>query len=431
MGFRVKWALLGLLVFVPGPAARAGGPVPTVRIGVMQGRERVSFSGSEGVIVKALRGGREIARAGPGETWEARADGGRVHLEDASGAREWAGSSGYRLMAPEGGTVTLYGVGEHWDGAVDREYRGVIELRSQRGGLAAVNAVDIETYLRGVVPSEMPARYPVEALKAQAVAARGQALMKAGRHRRDGFDLCAGQHCQVYGGATVEDERSDRAIADTKGEVVVWEGRIADTLYSSNCGGHTANNEDYWVGQRPAPYLRGQPDFEGAGVGVSFPLAEDELEQFLKYAPPVNCNRPGYARASTIRWWFVVPRGELEETLRGTVGEFGELLNVRIMERGGSGIVRDLLVTGSRRPVRLRGGSEIRRAMGGLNSAFFAVEPVKGEGEFPAAFVIWGAGWGHQVGMCQVGAAGQADAGRDYREILAKYYVGCEVVRRY
>jgi len=432
MNFRVKWAVLGLLVFVAGQSGQADGVLPKVRIGLVRAGEGVSFSGPAGVTIQTLRGDRAIGTAGPGEVWEARAERAGVGLRDARGSGSWTFRHGFRVVGPEDGVVTVYGVEGHWDGIEDRDYRGVIEVRRGRPGrLRVINTVDVETYLRGVVPSEMPAGYPVEALKAQAVAARCQALRKAGRHRREGFDLCAGQHCQVYGGATVEDERSDTAVEETRGEVLVWENRVADTLYSSNCGGHTANNEDYWVGQRPEPYLRGAPDFDEVELGLSFPLAPEELERFLKYAPAVNCNQPGHARASTIRWWSVTPRGELEETLRREVGEFGELLDVRIADRGESGIVRDVAVVGSRKLVRVRGGGDIRRALGGLNSAFFAVEPVKGEGELPVAFVIWGAGWGHQVGMCQVGAAGLAEKGWEYRRILAKYYQGCEVKRRY
>jgi stage II sporulation protein D len=263
------------------------------------------------------------------------------------------------------------------------------------------------------------------------VAARGQALMKAGRHRAEGFDLCATPHCQVYGGATSESETSDQAVAMTWGEVLEYQGKLADTLYSSTCGGHTANNEDYWPGQHPVPYLRGVPDYDIPEVPLIFPLAGDGLNQYLKYAPAVNCNQPWYAKSSKLRWWSVVPREELAKTLAAEAGEFGELLDIRITDRADSGVVREVAVIGTKALQKIRGGSAIRRGFGGMNSASFAVERI-GEGEGPpVAFAVWGAGWGHQVGMCQVGAAGMADAGWDYRSILSKYYTGCDVVRRY
>ena len=206
MNFRAKWAVLGLLVFVAGQSGQADGVLPKVRIGLVRAREGVSFSGPAGVTIQTLRGDREIGTAGPGEVWEASAERAGVGLRDARGSGSWSFRHGFRVVAPEDGLVTVYGVEGHWDGVADREYRGVIEVRRGRPGrLRVINTVDVETYLRGVVPSEMPAGYPAEALKAQAVAARCQSLRKAGRHRREGFDLCAGQHCQVrlHGGGPI------------------------------------------------------------------------------------------------------------------------------------------------------------------------------------------------------------------------------------
>ena len=432
MGFRARWVLVALLALVAGQSERAEGVLPQVRVGLVQERETVAFSGPAGVTVEDLRGGVVIGWTPPGQVWQVRVEQSGPRLVDEAGSQMGLVEGGVRLLPPEGGVVTLCGIGGHWDGISDRSYRGAIEIVRGPGALlAAVNVVDIETYLRGVVPSEMPPSYPLAALQAQAVAARGQALTKAGRHREDGFDLCAGQHCQVYGGATSEDPRSDEAVASTYGEVLVYDGQLADTLYSSNCGGHTANNEDYWPQQRPVPYLRGQPDFQ-AEVNLEFPLSEEQLGQYLKYAPRVNCNQPQYAKGDKIRWWLVMSREDLERRLReAEVGKFGDLLGVRVTDRAESGVVREVAVIGTRRLVRVRGGAEIRRALGKLNSASFAVEPIKDKEGLPVAYVIWGAGWGHQVGMCQVGAGGLADEGWDYRRILAKYYLGCEVARRY
>jgi SpoIID/LytB domain protein len=191
------------------------------------------------------------------------------------------------------------------------------------------------------------------------------------------------------------------------------------------------NNEDYWPGQRPAPYLRAVEDFDPEVVDPRFPLGEAELRSYLKYAPAVNCNQPEYAKASYFRWWSIVPRAQLAESLTSVAGGFGDLLDVRVTGRADSGLVREVAVIGSRSLVKLRGGSDLRRALGGLNSASFAIEPIREGDAPPIAFAIWGSGWGHQVGMCQVGAAGLADRGWDYRQILSKYYQGCAVARRY
>jgi SpoIID/LytB domain protein len=444
MVLRLKWVLPALLVFVAGQPERCAGELPKVRIGLIQGAQGVTFAAPEGVVrVLDLAGANLIAETPQNECWQVSVEGGKLMVINSAGARvacrapvgsAGAGrlpGAGVLLMPPEGGVVRVCGVQGHWDKITDRDYRGIIEVRERDGALTVVNIVDVETYLRGVVPSEMPASYPLAALEAQAVAARGQVLIKAGRHQAEGFDLCATQHCQVYGGATSERPNSDRAAAATWGEVLEYEGRLADTLYSSNCGGHTVSNEDYWPTQQPIPYLRGGADYDRGLVQLEFPLAGEALEQYLKYAPPVYCNQPRYAKASRFRWWSVVPREELRKPLTAAVGDFGDLLDVRVTDRADSGVVREIAVIGTKRLFKVRGGAEIRRALGGLNSASCAIEPIREGDSPPVAFAIWGAGWGHQVGMCQVGAAGLADLGWDYRAILSKYYQGCTVVRRY
>jgi SpoIID/LytB domain protein len=256
-------------------------------------------------------------------------------------------------------------------------------------------------------------------------------FIKAGRHRSEGFDLCATQHCQVYGGATSEDPRSDLAVLETWGQVLEYDHAIANTLYSSTCGGHTVSNEDYWPEQEPSPYLRGCADYDYDAVQLSFPLPEEQLHDYLKYAPAVNCNQPRYARSSAIRWWSVLRRAELETTLTERVGDVGELLDLKITERADTGIVQEIEIIGTHGTRSIRGPARIRYALGGLNSASFTLDRIGEDDDRPIAYVILGAGWGHQVGMCQVGAAGLADSGWDYRRILSKYYPDCRLVRRY
>jgi SpoIID/LytB domain protein len=433
MLFFLKRVLPLFLVFVAGQPVRCEGVAPRLRVGLLVHQASVSFSGVNGVTVRSVWDENVTCDAAAGEVWEARPGEGGVIIYRPDGSEAGSFRGGARLSPPEGGTVTVYGVPGHWDKRTDREYRGLIEIGSDGGGgLNVINVIDAETYLCGVVPSEMPASYPLAALQAQAVAARGQVLAKAGRHEAEGFDLCATEHCQVYGGATSEDPRSNEAVSSTRGEVLVYEGRLADTLYASTCGGHTANNEDYWSEQKPVPYLRGQPDFEPEdGVVLAFPLPEEQLKQYLKYAPRVNCNQSRYARSDKIRWWMAIPRPEMERQLRERLGDFGELLDVRVVKRADCGMVTKLAVIGTRQLIPITGGEAIRRALNGLQSASFAIESFKGADGVPVVFLIWGAGWGHQVGMCQVGAAGLADKGWDCQAILAKYYQGCTIEQRY
>jgi len=443
MRLRLRQFLPVLLMFVAGQPSRGDGVVPELRVGLALHRDVVRFSGSQGLSIHG--GASENAppyHVPAGETWEARASANGVilagpEISDPASPAGIAPGTGLpqqilRLAPAEGGTITVDGITGHWDKRTTREYRGEIEIRRDgAGGLNVINTVDIESYLRGVVPSEMPAKYPLEALRAQAVAARGQALIKGGRHEAEGFDLCATQHCQVYGGATSEDPHSDQAVASTAGEVVVYNGRLADTLYSSTCGGHTANNEDYWAQQQAVPYLRGVGDFEPEdNVGVTFPLSGEALKQYLRYAPRVNCYQSRYAKSDKIRWWLTMTRRQMQEKL-AALGEFGDLLDVRVAARAESGMVRKVMVIGSRKLMPVSGGEAIRKALG-LQSATFAIESYRERPEdLPVVFIIYGAGWGHQVGMCQVGAAGLAEEGWDYRRILEKYYQGCVIERRY
>jgi len=428
---RLRWVLPVLLVFVSGQPSRCDGVVPELRVGLALHRDVVRFSGSAGLTISGPYSHGPVGSVPAGQVWEARASDESVLLVQPDGSTIGPLGLPLRLAPPEGGTTALQDITGHWDKRTTREYRGEIEIRRDgAGGLNVINIVDIESYLRGVVPSEMPAKYPLEALRAQAVAARGQALIKGGRHDAEGFDLCATQHCQVYGGATSEDPRSDQAVASTAGEVVVYNGRLADTLYSSTCGGHTANNEDYWQQQQAVPYLRGVGDFESASGGLAFPLSGEALKQYLRYAPRVNCYQSRYAKSDKIRWWLTMTRRQMQEKL-AALGEFGDLLDVRVTARAESGMVRKVTVIGSRKLMPVSGGEAIRKALG-LQSATFVIESYREKPEdLPVVFIIYGAGWGHQVGMCQVGAAGLAEEGWDYRRILEKYYQGCAVEKRY
>ena len=155
------------------------------------------------------------------------------------------------MSATGGASVNLIGKGA---------YRGAIEARSSRvrGGLNAINAVDMEDYLRGVIAAESPSSWPLDALKAQAVAARSYALSTG--VGGNGFDHYDDTRSQVYGGVKAETARTDQAVAGTAGEVVQFKGKVAETYFFSTSGGHTENNENSFLGGTPMSYLRGVPD---------------------------------------------------------------------------------------------------------------------------------------------------------------------------
>ncbi len=141
-----------------------------------------------------------------------------------------------------------------------RQYRGTLVVSVASRGLILVNEVGLEDYLRGVVPAEVNPTWQIEALKAQAIAARTFTVGRIGHHRKDGYDLCATVDCQVYVGAGGEKPSTDLAVAETAGRVLTYSGRLANTFYHAASGGHTENVESVWTGASPQAYLRGVPD---------------------------------------------------------------------------------------------------------------------------------------------------------------------------
>jgi stage II sporulation protein D len=212
----------------------------TVRVLLRPYQSTVRFSGATSAC------GAKLAESA---TYSARAKGTKVILRSKSGAR--VAACGKVMSATGGASVNLIGKGA---------YRGAIEARSSRvrGGLNAINAVDIEDYLRGVIAAESPSSWPLDALKAQAVAARSYALSTG--VGGNGFDHYDDTRSQVYGGVKAETARTDQAVAGTAGEVVQFKGKIAETYFFSTSGGHTENNENSFLGGTPMSYLRGVPD---------------------------------------------------------------------------------------------------------------------------------------------------------------------------
>lgn len=322
-----------------------------------------------------------------------------------------------------------YHVGYENHGFEDRSYRGALQLTVDRfGTLAVVNVVKLEDLLKGLVPSEIFARAHMEALKAQAVTARGEVLAKVGtKHLADPYLLCSEQHCAVYRGRTGEAASTTAAVEATRGEALFSkDGRLVDSVYSAVCGGHTENNEVVWGGP-PDPSLRGQPDLLEPSAGQPSP---QDLEAFLAATDlPAACRLSSLTQPNKFRWE--------KRFTAAQVNAFTESLGVgpvhamKFSERGVSGRARVLTISGELGATQIRGELNIRKLFGMLNSSMAVVEPtVDGEGHI-TGWVFRGGGWGHGVGMCQTGAIGRAEAGQRYRDILRHYYNGAEVAPIY
>ncbi|MEZ4364145.1 MAG: SpoIID/LytB domain-containing protein [Kofleriaceae bacterium] len=314
-------------------------------------------------------------------------------------------------------------------GREDRRYWGSIYVTlDHRGDLVVANALPEDKLLEGLVPAEIFPEAPDAALEAQAIAARTELLQKIGRRNlTDPFLLCSTQACQVYAGAGQEHPRTTRAVAATRGLVLLRDGGgLVDVRYSASCGGHGEDNEHVWGGE-PDPSLRGHAD---AAKPKMSRITDANVEDYLDHPPGDAWCARAKGGASRFRWTQTVPADELSARVAAAYPSVGRVLALEPGDRGVSGRARRLKITGDRGAAEVRGELVIRRLLGGLKSSLFTVD-VKGPRRAPTAFVFHGGGFGHGVGMCQMGAIGMAEAGKTRKQILTHYYTGVRLHRLY
>ena len=273
-----------------------------------------------------------------------------------------------------------------------KKYFGGVRLNKVKNSLTVINLVPAEEYLRGVVAKEMIPSYPLEALKAQTVAARSFAMKNRKRHSADGFDLCATTHCQVYDGFG-EFESVERAVEETRGEVLMFKNKIADANFHTDSGGMTENVGDVWGTY--APYL----------------IAVKEV---------ISLGEPWTVKFSA-------------KDFSSRFGEgFGDLKSVKLSkltvgkgsgDRSSSGRVKNAIFIGTKKNITVS-GNDLRRKFS-LPSTLFDIKFSGGE------VVFTGYGHGHGVGMSQLGAKSYAEDGWSYKKILAHYYRGAELKKVY
>jgi len=350
-------------------------------------------------------------------------------------------NEGMMWFSPVGpGTITVhhieYAKGYAWHGFADRRYWGMVYAAVDRNGfLAVVNAVPADRLLAGLVPAEMYASAPMAALRAQAVAARGQLLVKIGmRHLADPYLMCASQHCQVYAGAGKEQARSTRAIRDTRGLVLVDEhGHLADTVFHAVCGGHTESNSNVWR-TVPRRHLEGVSDVipvRGRSTGWASHLVATDLRTWVLHPPRTYCQEAlGKRRAGLFRWRVRKSFKSLSRTL-GRRLAVGRVTGLSVLHRGRSGRALAILVKGTTGRAKVSGELKIRQLLGNLKSTMFIVAPYNDASGRPAGLLFIGGGWGHGVGMCQMGAIGRAMHGIAFRQILGHYYPHTKLIRLY
>ena len=430
---------------------------PKIKVGIMDrqtevtghlgGNFRATGSGLVSGLFSARKEGKMIALAGEGD-------------------HEIVRSSSVRLTAQKDSTFELFNVtiGNrfHWEREEDQVYQGDLILQLRKDGtICAINEISLEDYLRSVISSEMSAEAPIEFLKAHAILSRswllagldrrkgekasaGKIIQKEGevirwydREDHDLFDVCNDDHCQRYHGITkVVSERAKEAIRKTNGTVMTYQDKICDTRYSKACGGITENFETAWNDKR-VPYLRSISDASTSHHPIG---TEEEASAWILSKPDAYCNTrdphllgkilPDVDRETKnfFRWKVEYSRKELEEMLRVKTGfDFGTLTEIVPLSRGPSGRISRLKIVGSKKSMVVGKELEIRRWLSDTHlysSAFI----VRLEAD---RVVFHGAGWGHGVGLCQIGAAVMATQGFSAEEILKHYFSGVEIRKIY
>lgn len=361
------------------------------------------FDGTEGVLVR----GRAT------EQWTVEHGGTRVRAVSRGGvATPWV--DGPITLRPDSPAAYVLFAG--------RRYRGTLRVHPSDTGLVVVNALDVEEYLRGVVPLEIGVTRDGSeqaAVEAQAVAARSYTWVRLRAMQARGavtlYDVVATVSDQVYGGADAERELTDRAVSATAGQVLTFAGRVVDAPYSSTCGGESAAPEEVWR-SGPSAYLRrvsdripGRADRYYCDIGPRFSWTKEftsaeldgSVRAYLRQYADVPASGPGHVRAFAI----------------DSRSPGGRVMNAVFQTDRGSFIVRGNDV----RSVLRKAGGEI------LNSTYFSVTSETARDGGLSKLLIRGNGYGHGVGMCQWGAIGRARAGQTARGILAAYYPGTTV----
>ena len=309
------------------------------------------------------------------------------------------------------------------DRRADRTVTGPLRLRiGPDGAVEVLGELPLETYLRGVLPAEMPASWPIEALKAQAVAARSEVLAAlSGKFDLEGFDFTTTEECRAYAGLGGHQPTTNRALNETSGMILTHAGQVATTVFCACCGGWTEDNEKVWSGP-PNPVLRGIPDFPPGKNPAPAGLKAYGMQRWLTTSPSAWC-----ADHNDFRWKKKLTKRELSEIM-SKIKNIGDVQEVRAGTRGSSGRLIFVDVVGSRGHLRLTRELAIRQTIGGLPSAMFIMSPEKA-GSGPTPMMLYGGGSGHGVGLCQQGARAMADRGLAHSEILTHYFTGVALER--
>lgn len=368
--------------------------------------------------------------------------------------------------------VTI-GVNFHWERKEAQTFLGKLRFIVENNNICAINELPVETYLISVISSEMRATSSLELLKAHAVISRSWLLAQMEQRKAENsnlvnqpslfktdneivrwydredhkhFDVCADDHCQRYQGITkAANKHVVEAIKQTAGEILTSRGEICDARYSKCCGGAVEEFQYCWEDIRK-PYLQALPDTMPDATSLPNLTNEAVARQWILSSPNAFCNTTDQKVLSQVlndfdqettdfyRWTQIYSQAEVKQLLEEKLAmQFGDIIDLIPMERGKSGRIYRLKIIGTQRTLIIGKELEIRRALSKshLYSSAFVVEKVDIKDGVPQQFIIKGAGWGHGVGLCQIGAAMMGVQGYRYDEILLHYYKSAEITKVY
>lgn len=378
----------------------------------------------------------------------------------------------------EANSFSLYdvtiGINFHWERQETQIFTGTLKFVVDEGKITAINQLPVEDYLTSVISSEMSATSSLELLKAHAVVSRSWLFAqiekrKAMSEKGDGFfsfvktkeeyirwydredhtifDVCADDHCQRYQGITrASNPDVAEAVRATRGQLLMYDNKVCDARFSKCCGGATEEFEYCWE-DKHYPYLTTVRDAE-EGENRPLPDLTDEktAEYWIRKAPTSFCDTHDRKVLSQIlnnydqettdfyRWHVRYTQEELAELIRvNTKTDYGNIIDLIPVQRGKSGRICKLKIVGTLKTLTIGKELEIRRTLSTshLFSSAFVVDKGEVKDGIPQWFLLSGAGWGHGVGLCQIGAAVMGEKGYKYDEILLHYYKGADIRRFY
>ena len=436
---------------------------PEVKVGIVSG-QKIHFSLNKPYLAK-------------GETVI-----GEQEVEFSEGGVLWNGNQYSSLtFHPQSADASFslsdvtIGVNFHWERKETQTFLGTLRFVVESDKICAINELPVEKYLESVISSEMSATSSLELLKAHAVISRSWLLAQMKKRREVAesgnnffsftkkedmlirwydredhtiFDVCADDHCQRYQGITKETSpHVAEAIRQTKGQVLLDGDEICDARFSKCCGGVTEEFQYCWE-DTPKNYLTAVRDI-ALGIESTLPnlTNEEEAEKWIRFNPPAFCNTQDKRILSQVlndydqetvdfyRWKVTLTQEKLQQLIAGKLKmDFGAILDLKAVERGKSGRISKLHIIGTKKTFTIGKELEIRRTLSDshlLSSAFIVDKYDIDEQGVPQRFELIGAGWGHGVGLCQIGAAVMGEEGYLYDAILLHYYQGAEIKKLY